>query len=456
MKQLSQVVWNEGMHLAQHHFQAQSRFYEDTVQFALSALFFRPYGLVACELDRDALKNDTVALVHARGVMPDGLAFDIPSSDSAPRPLFIRELFSPTADNHLVLLAIPAYRADRSNVSSNGSANAGDSPFRYTAHQTAVRDALSGRDERSVTLGQKNFRLLLDSEATQAELEGMVVLPIARARRDGTGHFAYDPEYIPPSLQIGASPRLLSLLHRLTEILEARADAITRGRRGSSDEFAQQEVANFWLLHTIHASLPTLRHQLQAKHVHPERLYVELARLAGALCTFTLDVHPRMLPLYDHDAPQASFDALDRHIRQNLDIVAPSGRAAIQLTSSAPYLYTAQIDDAGAFTSAEWVLGVRATTQGYETTTRFPELAKVCSSKFVLELVRRAYPGLKLTHLPYPPASIQPRGDTQYFAIDRAGPCWDTIVSSREIGVYVPDAISNVSLDLSIVYETAR
>jgi type VI secretion system protein ImpJ len=456
MKQLSQVVWNEGMHLAQHHFQAQSRFYEDTVQFALSALFFRPYGLVACELDRDALKNDTVALVHARGVMPDGLAFDIPSSDPAPQPLYIRDLFSPTADNHLVLLAIPAYRADRSNVSTNGTQNGGEPTVRYTAHQAAVRDALSGRDERNVTLGRKNFRLLLDAEATQAELEGMVVLPIARARRDGTGHFAYDPDYVAPSLQIGASPRLMNLLHRLTEILESRADAITRGRRGSSDEFAQQEVANFWLLHTIHASLPALRHQLQAKHVHPERLYVELARLAGALCTFTLDVHPRMLPLYDHDAPQTCFDALDRHIRQNLEIVAPSGRSAIAFTSSAPYLHTAQIQDAGAFNAAQWVLGVRSSMQGHETSVRFPELAKVCSSKFVLELVRRAYPGLTLTHLPYPPASIQPRGDTQYFAIERAGPCWDTIVSSREVGVYVPDAISNVSLDLSIVYETAR
>ena len=45
MKQLSRVVWNEGMHLAQHHFQAQSRYFEDAIQFALSSLFFAPYGL---------------------------------------------------------------------------------------------------------------------------------------------------------------------------------------------------------------------------------------------------------------------------------------------------------------------------------------------------------------------------------------------------------------------------
>jgi predicted component of type VI protein secretion system len=84
MKQLSRVVWNEGMHLAQHHFQAQSRYFEDTIQFALSSLFFAPYGLAGCELDAEAIRNDTISLVHARGVLPDGLPFDIPGSDAPP------------------------------------------------------------------------------------------------------------------------------------------------------------------------------------------------------------------------------------------------------------------------------------------------------------------------------------------------------------------------------------
>ena len=61
MKQLSHIVWNEGMHLAQHHFQARSRFFEDTVQFALTNLFFKPWGLIACELDSEAMQNDAVS-----------------------------------------------------------------------------------------------------------------------------------------------------------------------------------------------------------------------------------------------------------------------------------------------------------------------------------------------------------------------------------------------------------
>ena len=48
----------------------------------------------------------------------------------------------------------------------------------------------------------------------------------ARVRRDGSGHFMYDPEYIPPCVQVGASDRLMYILQRLIEIL----DATTGGR----------------------------------------------------------------------------------------------------------------------------------------------------------------------------------------------------------------------------------
>ena len=98
MKPFTRVVWQEGMHLAQHHFQLQSRYFEDSVAFALSQLFFRPHGLVGAELDSEALSNGTVSILHARGVMPDGLVFHIPDADPPPAPRAIRELFSPTQD----------------------------------------------------------------------------------------------------------------------------------------------------------------------------------------------------------------------------------------------------------------------------------------------------------------------------------------------------------------------
>jgi type VI secretion system protein ImpJ len=358
----------------------------------------------------------------------------------------------------LVLLAIPAYRPDQPNFVTNGGAGAvhTDATTRYTAESAVVRDDMTGRDERTLTVGRKNFRLVLDADDTGAlESAGTVALPIARVRRDGAGHFIYDPDYVAPSLHVGASPRLMSMIHRLLEILEAKADSIARGRRGSSDEFAQREVASFWLLHTIHASVAPLRHQLEAKRVHPERLYLELGRLAGALCTFSLDSHPRSLPAYDHDHPQPCFDALDRHIRSHLEVVAPTRRSAIPLAPAGQNLFTGSVRDARSFGPSRWILGVRSSLPSNEMVARVPALAKVCSSKFVLELVKRAFPGLKLDHLPFAPPQISPRSDTQYFAIERNGPCWETIVSTQEVGVYVPDAIPDVQLEKARAEEHA-
>ena len=447
MKQLSRVVWNEGMHLAQHHFQAQSRYFEDAIQFALSNLFFAPYGLAGCELDIEAIRNDTVSLVHARGVLPDGLPLDIPASDAAPDPIDVRELFSPTSESHLVLLTIPPYQPDRPNFALNGDSNGVGA--RYRAETAPVLDDTTGRDEKPVSLGRKNFRLALDVEP----IDGLISLPIARVRRDGSGHFMYDPEYIPPCVQVGASDRLMYLLQRLIEILNAKSDAMGRGRRGNAEEFARQEVASFWLLHAIDSSLPPLRHIAQVKRVHPEQLFVELSRLAGALCTFALDAHPRSLPLYDHDHPQDSFDALDRHIRANLEVVAPAARTVVPLRMTTPFLHTGAISDQRAFARAKWILGVRSSLTGVELAARVPQLAKVCSAKFTLELVRRAFPGMRLEHLSFPPPSIAPRADTQYFTIERAGPCWDTLNSTHEIGVYLPDAIPHPEVELVIVAE---
>src|SRR5687767_1674771 len=105
------------MHLAQHTFQTQNRYFEDSIRFAVSHLFVKPYGLAGLELDAEAVRNGTVSVLHARGVMPDGLAFLIPDGDPAPPPLEIRDLFSPTAESHLIQLAIPGYRAGEANCS---------------------------------------------------------------------------------------------------------------------------------------------------------------------------------------------------------------------------------------------------------------------------------------------------------------------------------------------------
>jgi type VI secretion system protein ImpJ len=454
MKHLSRVVWNEGMYLAQHHFQVQSRYFEDSLRFALAHLFFKSYGVAGCELDGDALLNGTVALVHARGVLPDGLPFHMPDSDPLPLPLEIRDLFSPTQESHHVHLVIPAYRPGSANCAS--SQDHADSA-RYLTETVLVRDDITGSDERPVDIGRKNFRLQLDP----GEGQGEVSLPLARVRRDGTGHFIYDPEYVPPCLQIGASETLLQLTRRLVEILEAKSAAIDAERKGGRKElreYSSQEVANFWLLHAVRSSMAPLRHHLELKHTHPEQLYAELGRLAGALCTFAIDSDPRSLPSYDHDRLGECFAELDRHIRAHLEIIIPTNCIAVPLKQVTEYLYVGAVVDQRCFSRSNWILGVSSDLARAELISNVPARVKICSSQHVERLFREALPGLILQHLSSPPAAISPRIGTEYFSIGRSGPpstqvCWDLIAKSREVGVYVPAGLRGSGLELNVLLE---
>ncbi|HWA59096.1 MAG TPA: type VI secretion system baseplate subunit TssK [Gemmatimonadales bacterium] len=448
MTALTRVVWQEGMHLAQHHFQLQGKYFEDSLRFAVEHLFYRPYGYAGLELDAEALRNGTVAVVHARGVLPDGLAFHIPEGDPAPKPLEIRELFSPTADSHLVHLVIPPYRPGQPNCAVEGDLEG--ATRRYIAENSFIRDETTGRDEQEVSLGRKNFTLALDPP------EGTVSMPLGRIRRDGTGNFMYDPAYVPPCLQIGASSQLMALVARMVEMLDQKSDAMLQDRRADRKgvaEYAAHEVASFWLAHTIHASLGPLRYHRDTRAAHPEQLYIELARLGGALCTFALDAHPRTVPGYDHDRLGDCFLALERHIRAHLEVILPSSYLAVPLAKQADYLYAAPVNDQRAFGPSRWFLGVRCAMGESEIISRVPSLVKICSQKHILRLVKEAYAGLSLEHVPSAPAGIAPRVDTQYFLISRSGPCWEAIQKTKEIGIYVPEIFRNVELDLRIMMQ---
>ncbi|MBV8818303.1 MAG: type VI secretion system baseplate subunit TssK, partial [Acidobacteriaceae bacterium] len=349
MRFLSSVVWSEGMYLGPHQFQVQGRYFEDSIHFATTSLWFGTFGLSSIQMDVDALRNGTVSVIHARGLLPDGMPFQMPDPDSTPSPRAIAELFPPTADSLNVLLGIPVRKPQGPNCAMNPSGNG----LRYVAEMRTFPDENTGADELPVRIGRKNIRLVLDTEAW----EGLVVVPIARVRRDGSGHFMYDPEFVPPCLQISASEKLMLLTRRLIEILETKSVTLARtaAARSPSGDFSTREIANFWLLHAVNSALAPLRHLWVAKRGHPEELYLELARLAGALCTFALDSNPSTLPLYDHMQLGECFEALDRHIRVHLEMVVPTNCVTIPLRKIADYFYEGDIEDTRVLGRARWV-----------------------------------------------------------------------------------------------------
>ena len=454
MTMLSPVVWKEGMHLAQHHFQAQSRYFEDLAAFTLSSLYFKAYGFAACELDDEALLNGSVAVRHARGIMPDGLPFQFGGGRSAPPPLSIQDRLSPTQTSLLVVLAVPSFTAGGSATSPVDS----DRRARFVTSAIPIADEVTGQDPKQVTVGRANFRFETESETgTNA-----VTLPIARVRRDGSGRFVYDPTFIPPCLQLAASRRLADLTQQLLDKLESKSKALANERAGAAGDladFAAREIAGFWLSHAVNTAIAPLRHLLSVGTTHPEELYLELARLAGALCTFSLDADPRVLPPYNHDDLDSCFGPLELQIRRLLDVWFSNRVVTYPLEVTEPPVHAADITDPRCLhRSSRWFLEVRSSAGQAQVATRVPELVKVCSADAVLKLVQRQLPGLTIDYLALPPAELSPRVGSHYFTLETAGqgaknPCMILIQKTQRVGVFVPDAIPDAKLALLILLE---
>jgi type VI secretion system protein ImpJ len=312
-------------------------------------------------------------------------------------------------------------------------------------------DEATGADERTIMVARKNLYLSADTEPPA----DAVTLPVARVLREGAG-FVFDAAFIPPCVRISASEPLLLLTQRLIETLEQKTADLAAGSRAdrkSPFDFSPREIASFWLRHAVNSALGPLRHLWMSKRSHPEELFLEMSRLAGALCTFLLDSHPRDLPPYAHNDLQSSFAALDRHIRKHLDALLPPNCILVPLTRSAEYFYDAEITDPRLFGRSRWILAVASAASTAEVITKTPQLVKFCSARFVTELVKRGLPGLALRHLPTPPPAVTPRLETEYFDVQRSGPCWDDLVKTRRAGVYAPGELPDPQLELLVILE---
>ncbi len=450
------------MHLAPQHFQAQRRYQEDQSTRTLDLLFPFAYGLSSVALDAEALQNGTLALVHARGVLPDGTVFHTPDADPSPPPSALAERFSPTRDAHVVLLALPRWRTDAANVDHlDGDADArtpfdaNATPLRFQAVEELVIDESTGADPMRVRFAARNLRLLLDDELT----DEFVSMPIGRIRRDGRGQFQVDGDFIPPVLQLSACDALLELTRRTVSLLDAKGSALSAtvtsapsGAAGGAAAYVGNELATRWLLHAVRSADAPLRHLLLTRRAHPERLFLEMSRLAGALSTFAMGGHPRELPIYDHDHLTEVFAALEGKLRAHLDVVISARAIVVPLAAASDVLHTATLSDPRCFEpGTRWFLGVRADVGRAELVDRVQRLTKSCASKFVLELVRRAFNGLPTEHVPSPPAGLAPKPDLTYFELTLNGPCALSLTDSRELGVYVPDALPGAYLEVAIL-----
>ncbi|MEO7649840.1 MAG: type VI secretion system baseplate subunit TssK, partial [Bryobacteraceae bacterium] len=224
-KNRQRVVWTKGMFLTPQHFQTQDQYFEDASQFRFGASLYANRGVSSLSIDTESLANGLFRLLEGRGVMPDGLTFQMPDSDRLPPSREVADFFPPGKKDLDVYLAIPEQRIEAPNVKIPVSAEdgAGLAETRYTAETRGVADQNAGLERKDVQIARRNFRLLFDTEFR----DGFSMLRIAQVTRNAAGQCVVKKEFIAPCLEIAHSEYLMGLIRRQIEILATKSATLS-------------------------------------------------------------------------------------------------------------------------------------------------------------------------------------------------------------------------------------
>lgn len=438
MSTRSRVVWAEGLFLQPQHLQQQERRFEHLIAMQVAAHAPLTWGFAELEIDDSALALGKLVIQKARGTLPDGTWFDVPSVDPAPAPLEIPA----DAKDELIVLALPVARTDAVDFDYEGDA-AGMA--RHAIEEIEVRDtALPGERWAPIQIGRLRLRLL----ATRRGTDGFICLGLAQVlERRADGSVLLNRGYLAPALRIGALPPLQTMVQEILSQLHQRGEVLAQ-RLAHPGRGGVAEIAEVLNLQAINRHEPVFAHLAVQPSLHPERLYQAMVSLAGDLATF--DAPRRRVAAfsaYQQEDLRGSFAPVVDELRRLLSLVLEQASVPIELQTRSYGVRVAIIRDLGLLRSASFVLAVSAQMPMESLRSRFPAQVKLGPAERIRDLVNLQLPGITLHALPVAPRQIPFHAGFAYFELDRGGELWRQLEKSGGLALHVAGDFPGLELE---------
>ncbi len=332
--QFPAVNWHEGLFLQPHHFQAWDRHWTERVSAGEQWLAPHGYGVLELTINNDALASGYLQVDALRCRTPGGSLIEWSTGSLVDRRDLRAALDSVSSANQSqegrpstasqrgsdlieVYIGVPRLVLGNRNVDAAEHRNGS----RFRAQWLDLPDELDAACVKPVELRELNARVLLSTD----DLAGYDILRIARVRRsDEDGVLVrMDNSFIPALIDCSAS----SLMRN--QILSPIFDLMQR----CSEQFAKQvldsgnslqatspiDVQRMLVLQVVNPAASVLRVLATSKGIHPFALYVELARLAGALDLLDSKRVSKVTSGYDHENIGGIFFELKQRIFAAID-----------------------------------------------------------------------------------------------------------------------------------------
>jgi len=441
MSWTSKIIWSEGMFLRPQHFQQNDRYLESLIENRVSPM--RPYswGIEELHINLEALSLGKIEIEKCKAILPDGTTINIPSADAPPLPI---EPAKNTKDENFYLCLMEK----RPNATEASREEDLDHKARFGIEVTDVRDVSLPEDSRApIELGHKNLVLLKESDE-RTEYACLGVGRIIEIRSDK--RVVLDDTFISPSIDCLSNEKLNGYIQEIQGLLKQRAEAIAirLGADGHSGGTAQ--VEDYMLLQLINGFEPVFAHLQQLPAFHPEVLFRTCLKLAGELATFTNTTNrPSKLPEYVHTDLTSTFIAIMTELRRSLGVVFEHSAQQIPFKHYKKVgINLAVINDKSLFSSAVFVLAVKADLPTEKLRSQFPLQAKVGPKEVMKQLIQSQLPGIELEALSVAPRQIPFHSGFSYFELNKRGDMWKKMSTSAGLGLHPGGNYPGLELEL--------
>lgn len=445
---IERPLWTRGILVSPQQFQQQASLEAWTNECIAQMGVLHLWGVLHASFEQDALAQGRLKAERLHVRFQDGTLVDTGCADLLPPTLTLAANLPAQANEATVMLAIPQTYANGGNCLQPDEL--AERPVRY---RQAWRDVQNhyGDDKKQIAVMTHELSLRLSTQ----ENGDYQTCPVALLRRDQQGRWTQDKSFIPPLLSLQASHWCSEQLEILMVQLRARLQRLMGMRRESNArmaDFAVADVSLFWLLNALNSAEPVLGNFQRYPQVHPERLYQELARLAGSLLTFSLEHDSTAIPVYQHDRLTAVFPPLFALLNILLEASLPSRLVAVELVHDARInQWRADLHDPRLREEVDFYLSVRSTLSSAQLQTQFPQLCKVGAPDDVGNVVNVALNGIPLRALTHVPAAIPLRLENQYFSLDLNHPAAKQMMDAGACVFYVPGTLGEIQLELFAV-----
>jgi len=424
---LRKVIWAEGVLLGQQHFQQWDNYYQAKQQIYNQSIAPLAWGLIGLQIDEEALLNSQFRIKHCTAIYPNGWLINFNAAEDS---ILSCKLSNNEKTSIYLCVAI------NQNVSGITGYQKSEQMPTWQADYQIVRDAYDKNREREVLFGKLNLQLLQEHESR----EQFHYLKIAEVLNNGENSFQLITDFIPPIVQIQASPALLDMLTRLLEIISAKIRVLNEHHH---EQNHVRQILNSAFVHLQHI----------AKHpvAHPEQLFIILSNLAAQLGIFIDEFSLSNLPSYQHEQLTMVFGQLKKILNNLLDAIMPNKMASIKLRRESDALYMVDSIDSSLLNQADFFIAVYFPADNTIWIDQFARQAKIGSHQLIESLITSALSGVKITHTQRPPNKLSVKPGFEYFYLEQIGDFWEQIKQNKSLAIFVPNNFIKATIELITV-----